>query len=262
MSLILDALKRADQERSEHNPALSTPLSHMPTQSRSLPVKRWSIEILLILAIAGYYVYSQYADRLQHIAPKVTEEPATVTTVPLSEQSTAISDKKTVETHQQEPAPVVNKTQGANSTTSAINRLYQQQAQTGVTNTSASKPSDASKPAAQKSPALTKSTTPIEPTPVATEPIDPELAIFHAMPLLAQMPARFQQNVPTIEYSVHVYSEKDGAGFVTLNGRKRKVGDEIAPGLILIKILQDSVVLDYQGTQFRLLSLKSWINFN
>ena len=92
--------------------------------------------------------------------------------------------------------------------------------------------------------------------------VDSGLAIFQKMPLLAQMSPRFQNLIPSIDYEIHVYAESENIGFVRLNGSIAKVGTTLSADLRVIAILKDSVVLDYQGTQFRLLALNSWVNFN
>jgi hypothetical protein len=127
------------------------------------------------------------------------------------------------------------------------------------------------KPETKKNPAIAslyqqKVEQPTEPkkavvTPTAA-PVDNTLFILKQIPLLLDRSSRFQRSVPSIDYAVHVYSEEDGAGFVKLNGAISKVGAQIAPDLRLIAILNDSIVLDLNGTQFRLQALNSWVNYN
>jgi hypothetical protein len=45
-----------------------------------------------------------------------------------------------------------------------------------------------------------------------------------------------------------------------INGKTWREGDLVKPGLRLMEILEDSIVLDYRGTEFRLRSLNSWVN--
>lgn len=99
-------------------------------------------------------------------------------------------------------------------------------------------------------------------TKTTTTAVDEGLAILQQIPLLVQMSPRFQNAIPNIDYEVHVYAKSNNAGFVRLNGKIMKIGADVMPGLKVIAILQDSLVLDYKGTQFRLLALNSWMNFN
>jgi hypothetical protein len=45
-----------------------------------------------------------------------------------------------------------------------------------------------------------------------------------------------------------------------MNGNTVKAGGSVVPGMKVEEILPDSVVLNYQGTQFRLRALNSWVN--
>ena len=129
-------------------------------------------------------------------------------------------------------------------TTTAVTSLYQQQA----------------------SPAIVPAERDTKTIPAAEQPAplsDAEItqSVLQQIPLLTERSARFQRSVPTIDYAIHVYSENENAGFVNLNGAIRRIGSEIVPGLRVIAILNDSVVLDYNGSQFRLPALNSWMNF-
>ena len=80
------------------------------------------------------------------------------------------------------------------------------------------------------------------------------------LPLLSELSAQRQRSIPSINFSLHVYSSEQGKGFVTLNGQRRRAGDQVAPGLRLEDIVDDFIVLSYDGSRFRLMSLNSWIN--
>lgn len=82
-----------------------------------------------------------------------------------------------------------------------------------------------------------------------------------AVPSLNQLPWPERKRIPTINYSVHIYSDdRPNASTVELNGKLRRAGDTIAPGLRLESIDSLGVILDYQGSRFRLPALNSWIN--
>jgi len=82
----------------------------------------------------------------------------------------------------------------------------------------------------------------------------------HSVPLLATMSQQTKDNIPTLYYQRHDYSTNVAISAVVLNGEALKVGGSPAQGMKIEEILPDSVVLSYQGTQFRLRALNSWIN--
>ncbi len=269
MSLILDALNRADQERSQENnaPILSSSPVTPPQSSR--PIRRWLIEGVIIFLAILIFVYSLFfhsspaqesvitgknieannAARQTPVKP-IADSKRSIKPKPPADKSSNIQQATTVAAEK----PTVLKTTQSNistkkvkppATNTAIASLYQQQTDSSTDE----------KLAAPKTKLQTITTT-------SSQPIDNGQSILQKIPLLVQMSSRFQQSVPTIDYSVHVYSDSENAGFVNLNGSIRKIGSKIAPGLVVIAILKDSVVLDYNGTQFRLLALNSWMNFN
>ena len=258
MSLILDALNRADQERSEQNHSLGLFTPPNSGKSHNYPLKRWFLEALIVIAAIVFYLYSQHSNK-QGPIPTVTQTPIAVQAdspnTDIQVSTSAVQEPELLPPHLT-PTNKKSIESDQSQSSKAIDRLYQKQLQANAATTKINK---------------NKASTTTKPKPeIITPPLpsssftnnDDGLSIFRQMPLLSQMPTRFQASVPNIDYSVHIYSEKAGLGFVTLNDRKRKIGDEIAPGLILIQILNDSVVLDYNGRQFRLLSLNSWINYH
>jgi general secretion pathway protein B len=82
----------------------------------------------------------------------------------------------------------------------------------------------------------------------------------HPAPFLADLSQRTKDGIPTLYYQRHDYSSDTSQSSVTLNGTPVKTGGSVVPGMKVDEILPDSVVLNYQGTQFRLRALNSWVN--
>lgn len=82
----------------------------------------------------------------------------------------------------------------------------------------------------------------------------------HPAPFLADLSQRTKDGIPTLYYQRHDYSSDPSQSSVTLNGTAVKTGGSVVPGMKVDEILPDSVVLNYQGTQFRLRALNSWVN--
>ena len=82
----------------------------------------------------------------------------------------------------------------------------------------------------------------------------------HPVPFLSSLSQQVKNEIPTIYYRQHDYSNQAGKSTVTLNGNTVKAGGSAGPGLTVEEILPDSVVLNYRGTRFRLRALSSWVN--
>ena len=82
----------------------------------------------------------------------------------------------------------------------------------------------------------------------------------HPAPFLSSLSQQSKDRIPTIFYERHDYSGRPGQSTVVLGGRTLKRGGRTSSGVQVDEILPDSVVLTYQGTQFRLRALNSWVN--
>jgi hypothetical protein len=81
----------------------------------------------------------------------------------------------------------------------------------------------------------------------------------HPAPFIADLSQRAKDGIPTIFYQRHDYRGQSSS-VVVLNGKELRVGGRPATGVKVEEILPDSVVLSYQGTEFRLRALNSWVN--
>lgn len=82
----------------------------------------------------------------------------------------------------------------------------------------------------------------------------------HPVPLLATLSQQTKDSIPTLYYQRHDYSSNVAISTVVLNGDTLRVGGSLGQGIKVEEILPDSVVLSYQGIQFRLRALNSWVN--
>ena len=82
----------------------------------------------------------------------------------------------------------------------------------------------------------------------------------HPAPFLADLSQQRKDQIPSIMYSVHNYSGRPGESNVVLNGKSTREGVGVSGGIKVVEILPDSTVLEFNGEQFRLRALNSWIN--
>ena len=86
--------------------------------------------------------------------------------------------------------------------------------------------------------------------------IDP----YAKLPYLHQLPESFQNRIPTLMYQNHIYSAKASA--VILNGKTYRKGDELAPSLLIEAVTEEELVLSYLNKPFKLAALSSWVKMD
>lgn len=130
--------------------------------------------------------------------------------------------------------------------------------------------------AADTAPAIQPKTAAVQAEPVAQpameQPIDLEAVLArtqqeledsrlaeHPAPFLSALSQQTKNDIPSLMYSRHDYSA-NGQSSIVVNGKTVRAGGNVASGVKLDEILPDSIVLNHQGTQFRLRALNSWVN--
>ncbi len=66
---------------------------------------------------------------------------------------------------------------------------------------------------------------------------------------LDQMPSAYRAEFPAMTIEVHVWDSEPGRRFVMVNGHRYREGDTLAAGPRLDEIAQDGLVLDYRGSR-------------
>jgi general secretion pathway protein B len=72
-----------------------------------------------------------------------------------------------------------------------------------------------------------------------------------AVPLLEDLPAQLQAEIPSLEFAGHTYSEDPYQRMIIINGRILREGDMIAPDTYLTEITWEGVTIAFSGTRFR-----------
>jgi general secretion pathway protein B len=269
MSLILDALNRAEQERKRQDQVPDIHTIHlapaMPLGNPSRAKRRLLIiGSLLVLIIVGFGFWFFRApvsglpeSQDQDIAPSLVVEPQQ--SVPSSAPPAELTSAQTA------PAIPVQNESVSDSTTNNkadINNLY---AAAEIKPEEATMPSpvtelyiEEEKPKESESVA-----TPFPEVVPAPEPL-PEakshrLDEFPNLPFFNDLPWTQKQQIPTISYSRHNYLP-NAVSSVVINGATRGVGN-LTPGEFIVEdIVADGVVLRYQNMVFKLPALSGWVN--
>ena len=235
MSLILDALNKSDQDRAEQDTAARLQTLHGPAiGDRAGDWRpRWlAIGVLVPLAAIAW---------LWQERPVEAVPPAVTAAAPIEAPSRAEPIQAVNEVHIEQPrqAPVAASEPVAPAVPSGdIAALYQR----------------ATPPPALETlnvDALTRA---------AEQALAEKPVVEHAVPLITELMQRIKDEIPSVYFSSHHWSSIPRERVVVLNGTPRREGETVKPGLTLVEILEDSIVLDYRGTEFRLRSLNSWVN--
>lgn len=221
MSYILEALKKAQAERQLGN----APTIHAPTLHHAAPrlpaVKKSGVLALAVgaavVAGAGWLAWSQRAPApvavLTPAAPVVVAAaPAPVVADPVPAPAPAPVPVA--------PAPVASPPPAAVARVEPVAR-----------------PRKAVAPAAPAVPAAAS----------APAPAPAEENIRFAKDL----PQEIQQQLPRVGFGGYMYSDNAADRLVLVDKTLRHEGEEIAPGLMLEKLLPKGAVLNYRGTRYR-----------
>jgi len=265
MSLILEALNKAENERSEEGTQ-----STATTYSISVADKGWwrtSSFVLLAIGIAVFALYlsipffthplevpamtDQSTNIQMEANQQAIEQPSTAYT-PKSIASTANTTAK------EKPAPPNNSIN--NNDAMKLKDI----AQTPVTNhISAKAGTNTIDRVSQAATVTTKQIAQQNSQPQITANIDANTSKIegessHAeqhleAPLFQNLPSVIKTQLPDLELNIHVYSTNPSKSFVYINSRRYQEGATIGNSITLEKVTPTGVILRHQGSAFRLI---------
>lgn len=85
-----------------------------------------------------------------------------------------------------------------------------------------------------------------QPKPVAAPPAPEE-----SLPSMRELPQSVQQGLPQVAFGGYMYSNNPADRLLLIDKVLRHEGEEVAPGLILEKLLPRAAVLNFRGTRYR-----------
>lgn len=94
-----------------------------------------------------------------------------------------------------------------------------------------------------------------KPTPIAKSP---SLEDYPFISFIADLAYAKQKGIPTLMYTEHNFSKNSSS--VVLNNVTRHTGQAIADHLTLEAIVEDGIVLQYKTMRFKVVAYNSWIN--
>lgn len=72
-----------------------------------------------------------------------------------------------------------------------------------------------------------------------------------SLPFLQQLPEPLRSEVPRVAFGGYMYSANPADRLLIVDKVLRHEGEEVAPGLVLEKLLPKTAVLNYRGTRYR-----------
>jgi len=218
MSYILEALKKADQERSIGEvPDLEAP--HWGVRRRERQY-RWAGAIALLLVLNGVLLaFLLGRDATDEVptsgisgnaaGPEITRARETVGAAPQTPAPARRKVPPEARPHMPPPVPLA----GQSSPQPAAGR---------------SSPGGRQPPAGRSHAATSR------------------------VPDWDEMSLEFRSTFTPPHLDVHVYADEPGRRFILVDLKKYREGDTLQSGAVLEKILPDGILLNYQGTRFRL----------
>lgn len=255
MSLILDALNRSEQDRRDNHSVPDLQTDHLLSYPEDPGVERWrysalvlgSIALLALLALVIFL----YEDRRPVEASRAvstvanTSEAEVTGPVVLPElsaeepESKSASGMQQVGIDRQPQATENNPVQLAAEISALYQSLDQPQADF---------------------PALEAGSTAVTGPQSDSAEAKALTVTDSGIPHLGELPGGVKDRIPSLRYTMHIYTDSDADRFVVINDNDLREGDRVAAGLELRYIRPEYIVLAYEGTIFRLDSLSSWIN--
>jgi general secretion pathway protein B len=279
MSLILEALKKSEQQRRlGEAPNFGSPVVATRRRRNLLPV----LAILIVIAAAAGWWFmrrspspapsvtatSTSVDAARSVAetpikrdapaapaanrmPDRTRQTGYAAALQKSEQAKrAAASGNTARAMPPAPAPVATPPEPA-ATAAATPPASTADKSAGLHTTTPPPTAGPPAPAAQKPDATAPAAPPVGASSTAAPaPTTKPPAPGTALPTIWDLPFATRKDIPALDLSMHVYSADPKERFVVLKGDRHIEGDEVAQDLILREIRQDGLVLEYKGQRF------------
>jgi len=288
MSLILDALNRSRQDE-DQVPGLATQhyelaeKTNRPAWQKILPWIGLAAALAVIAWLLSERVQEAPVENLpiaEKLAPaavvkpavKVEPEPVVRIPEPTAPMPDQLSKDPLQATASSDPAgerPVKTADVKGPAADPVVSALYQQEkaGKTPVAAPTAAQGQSAAA-AAPQAEAWEKAQAKVEENPIdleamvarARDEIENANLAEHPAPFISDLSQQTKDAIPSVFYQRHEYNGSSANSQVVLNGKELRVGARPAPGIKVEEILPDSVVLSFQGTEFRLRALNSWVN--
>lgn len=215
MSYILEALKKAQAERQLGNaPTIHAPVVHAVPAARAsrMPLMAGAAAAAILLG-AVLFLWRQSGP-----APAASPAPAAAPSAPPA-------------------APVVVAPAPAPAPAQQVALLPEPPAPRPAT-----RPEPPARPAARPAPQV---------RPAALPAAEPAPAAEDTTRSLNDLPEAVRSQVPKVVFGGYIYSPNPADRLLLVDKMLRREGEEVAPGLVLEKLLPNAAVMNYRGQRYR-----------
>lgn len=119
----------------------------------------------------------------------------------------------------------------------------------------AAKPAPAPARAAEPAPPPVRvAEAPLSETPAALAPAPvtaAQPAGEESLRTLQQLPESLRREIPQVSFGGYIYSPTPGESLLLVDKTLRREGEEVAPGLVLERLMPKAAVMNYRGTRYR-----------
>jgi general secretion pathway protein B len=251
MSYILEALKKAQAERQLGNaPTIHAPQTVQVEPARA-PASRKPLLIglavgVLVAAVATTFVWRRQApvQVAAVVAPAAGNAPAPApASAAAVNPAPAVASPAAPVAQAVAPAPAVERVAPVPAPRAPVERRA-----------AAGREPAAREPVGQEagvaaSAAGTLASSSREAAPVAAQVPSPPVEEY--VRTLAELPDTIRREVPKVAFGGYMYSPNPADRLVLVDKTLRHEGEEVAPGLVLEKLLPKSAVLSYKGYRYR-----------
>ncbi len=261
MSVILDALRRAEQERKLGQAPSVQVITQMPGQApleQRAPVAVWLLLVAVVVAIAAIAIWL-----LWRPAPSTSSTPAAVVDAPAPD----ITQPVPPPARREEPAPVssapvpeapqvIRDARGLNDLDDFLPapRPATRAAAPVISAPPATPPAPMLAPQDTRQGELPPPTGPIDRSDVAPPSADelraapgPSSNAPSPYPALRDMSPNYRSNFPSFSVDVHVYNDDPAKRWTMIELRKYLEGQTIEAGPRIVEIRRDGIVFDWNG---------------
>lgn len=234
MSLLLEALKRSEQERDKTLEGRLGQIRSAPDVVRARAP--WALAIGVLLCIIGGLAFAWMRGSKPAAAPAVAASPPTDVEGP---EIRPLADAAAL-SKRSSPTPDAQAAAQSGNAGGPPGQPASSQAKKD-----ASPPTQADATETRPANTLDRSTP-------NTQTNAPTLAGAGDAPALETLPQTVQRELPELRMQIHVYSGKAADRFVVINMHRYVEGDTLAEGPKVMEIRPDGVVLRYRGHGFLL----------
>jgi general secretion pathway protein B len=72
-----------------------------------------------------------------------------------------------------------------------------------------------------------------------------------SLPLVQQLPEQIRSQIPRMSFGGYMYSANPADRLILIDNALRHEGDELAPGLVLEKLMPKAAVMNFRGIRYR-----------